>query len=142
MMYNWVVKGGNMTDFEIFSREEVTKILLELGIPANLQGFRCLQQCAIKVIEKPALLRKVTKELYPEVGSMFNVDGSVVERSMRHSTEIGYNKTQFKPLCKLYNTSDEKWNYKPTSSELIALIAEFVRFKAEKGGLETGQTDK
>ncbi len=124
-----------MTDFEIFSREEVTKILLELGIPANLQGFRCLQLCILKVIENPELLRKVTKNLYPVVGQEFSIDGSVVERSMRHSTDIGFYKTRFKPLCKLFDMSENNWTYKPTNSELIALLAEYVRFKAEKNGL-------
>ena len=130
-----------MTEFELFAREEVTKILLELGIPANLQGFRCLQLCALKVIEDPTLLRKVTKNLYPLVGEEFAIYGGVVERSMRHSTDIGFYKTGFKPLCKLYNMSDEKWTYKPTSSELIALIAEYVRFKAQKNGLVPADHD-
>ena len=61
-----------MTDFDVFTREEVTKLLLELGMPANLQGFRCLQQCVLKVIEDPSLLRKVTKNLYPLVGKIFH----------------------------------------------------------------------
>lgn len=133
-MYNVVVKGGIMTDFEIFSREEVTKILLELGIPANLQGFRCLKACILKVINHPSMLRRVTRDLYPQVGAEFAIDGMVVERSMRHSTEIGYNKTGFKALCHLFNT-DTRWNYKPTSSELIALLAEYIRFQAEKKGI-------
>ena len=130
-----------MTDFEIFSREEVTKILLELGIPANLQGFRCLQRCILKVINRPSLLRRVTRDLYPQVGEEFSIDGSVVERSMRHSTEIGYNKTGFKSLCSLFKT-DGGWDYKPTSSELIALIAEYVRFKAEKSGISREPFDE
>ncbi len=123
-----------MTEFEIFSKEEVTKILLELGIPANLQGFRCLKACILKVINRPSLLRKVTRDLYPKVGEEFSIDGMVVERSMRHSTEIGYNKTGFKALSNLFN-ADVKWNYKPTSSELIALIAEYIRFEADKIGI-------
>ena len=135
ILYNQVVKGGNMTDFEIFTREEVTRLLLELGVPANLQGFRCLQQCIMKVIEDASLLRKVTKNLYPLVGKEFAIAGSVVERSMRHSTDIGFYKTGFKPLCKLYNMKEQRWGYKPTNSELIALIAEYVRIKAEKNGI-------
>lgn len=130
-----------MTDFDIFAREEVTKILLELGIPANLQGFRCLQECSLKAIEDPTLLRKVTKRLYPMVGKVFAIDGGVVERSMRHSTDIGFCKTNFKPLCKIFGMSEEMLNYKPTSSELIALIAEYVRFNAQKQGLEPNKKD-
>ena len=132
-------KGGIMTDYDVFTREEVTKLLLELGMPANLQGFRCLQLCVLKVIEDPSLLRKVTKNLYPLVGKEFAIDGSVVERSMRHSTDIGFYKTQFKPLCKLYDMDENHWTYKPTSSELIALLAEYGRFQAEKNGLAPEQ---
>ncbi len=120
-----------MDNLELFKTEQTTKILLELGVPANLQGFRCLKACILKVIDDPSVLRKVTKDLYPQIGKQFAIASSVVERSMRHSTEIAFNKTGFKFLSNLFGTNT-KWNYKPTNSELIALIAEYIGLQIEK----------
>ena len=124
-----------MTKLDLFSKEETTKILVELGVPANLQGFKYLQNCVAKVVREPQSLRRVTKTLYPEVGDMYSVAGSVVERSIRHATDIGYFKTGFKGLHKMFGIESEEMGYKPTNCELIAIISEALRFKAQHAGL-------
>ena len=124
-----------MTKLDLFSKEETTKILVELGVPANLQGFRYLQHCVMRVVREPQRIKRVTKNLYPEVGSMYQVNGSVVERSMRHATDIAYNKTGFRTLHKIFGLDTGELDYKPTNCELIAIISEALRFRAERQGL-------
>lgn len=124
-----------MTNLDMFSKEEGTKIFVELGIPANLQGFRYLQECVVKVVANPEYIKKVTKNLYPKIGEEHFVNGSVVERSMRHATDIGYYKTGFKALNKIFGLECKILEYKPTNCELIAIISEALRFKAHRLGL-------
>ena len=124
-----------MTKLELFTKEEATKIFLSLGIPANLQGFKFLQNCVAKVVEKPTYIKKVTKNLYPEVGKIYKVSGAVVERSMRHATDQAYFKTKFKSLGTIFGIDLQEYSCKPTNCELIAIIAEALRFKAEKQGI-------
>lgn len=124
-----------MTALDLFTKEETTKILVQLGIPANLQGFRFLQDCVVIVIKDPMKIKKVTKELYPEVGKHYEVNGAVVERSMRHATDIAFFKTGFKSLSSMFGLAEDELSYKPTNCELIAIISEALRFKAEKAGL-------
>lgn len=124
-----------MTNLDFFSKEEGTKILVELGIPANLQGFRYLQDCVTRVVANPEYIKKVTKKLYPEIGKLYYVNGSVVERSMRHATDIGYYKTGFKTLNKIFGLECKILDYKPTNCELIAIISEALRFRAQRQGL-------
>jgi len=124
-----------MTDLELFSTEETTKILVELGVPANLQGFKYLQHCIVNVIQDPNKIKKVTKKLYPIIGEKYKVNGSVVERSIRHATDIAYFKTGFKSLPKLFGLEENYVDSKPTNCELIAMIAEALRFKCFKAGL-------
>ena len=123
-----------MNNLDLYVKEEVTKILVELGIPANLQGFKYLQHCVLNVVREPDTLRRVTKNLYPKIGELYRVNGKVVERSMRHATDIGYVKTKFKALNKMYGLDDE-YDYKPTNCEIIAIISEALRFKPEREGL-------
>ena len=124
-----------MTDLELYSTEETTKILVELGISANLQGFKYLQHCIVDVIKDPNSIKKVTKKLYPVIGERYHVNGSVVERSIRHATDIAYFKTGFKALPKLFGLEEHYVDSKPTNCELIAMIAEALRFKCFKMGL-------
>ncbi len=116
-----------MSEKEKNIRKEITKILIELGIPLNLQGFHFFRECIVKVVYDPTLMRNVTKVLYPEVGTMFEVTGSVVERSMRHASDIGFTKTKFKPIKRIFNIEEFECNYKLTNSELIAMLAEHIR---------------
>ena len=124
-----------MTKLDMFSKEETTKILVELGVPANLQGFKYLQCCVVEVVKEPQKIKNVTKFLYPSIGLLFSVNGSVVERSIRHATDKGFNKTGFETLHKIFGIDSKSLRYKPTNCELIAIIAEALRFKAQKAGL-------
>ena len=124
-----------MTDLDLFSMEEVTKILINLGVPANLQGFKFLQECITMVVREPEYIKQVTKRLYPEVGKAYSVNGGVVERSMRSATDAGFDKTGFKVLNQMFGLPNSQYVYKPTSSELIAMISEMLRFKAIRSGL-------
>lgn len=107
---------------------EITKILVKLGMSINLKGFTFYKECIMKVVEDPLAIRNVTKSLYPEVGKIHNVNGSVVERCMRHACDLAYGKTGFKSINKYFGMPElYNWGYKPANSELIALIAEYVR---------------
>lgn len=119
-----------MNEKEMYYREVVTRVYISLGIPVNLQGFRCLVECTSLVLEDTTLLKNVTKNLYPMVARILGVENGVVERSMRHAISIGYAKTNFKKLGGLLGVECESLDYRPSCSELIALIVEHIRFKS------------
>ena len=60
------------------------KILNELGIAKNLKGYEYLRQ-ALEIADKFGFGWKVTRDIYPEVGKIMNVEGSQVERCIRHA---------------------------------------------------------
>lgn len=123
-----------MTEREMYFREMVTKAYILLGVPVNLQGFRCLVDCTVMVLDDTSLLKNVTKNLYPAVAKNLGVEDGVVERSMRHAISLGYAKTKFKSLGKLLGMEGESINYRPTCSELIALMVEYIRFRSFSEG--------
>lgn len=109
---------------------EVTKILLNLGMAINLRGFTFYKECILKVIDEPMAIRNITKNLYPEIGKNHNVNGSVVERCMRHACDLAYDKTGFRAINNFFDMPDfYEWGYKPANSELIALIVEYIKSK-------------
>jgi two-component system response regulator (stage 0 sporulation protein A) len=113
---------------------ELSSILQEAGILPHIKGYSYLREAIIEVIDNVELLSAVTKELYPNIAAKFNTTSSRVERAIRHSIEVSWNKGQLENLNKIqgFNVNFDKG--KPTNSEFIALISD--KFRLEKGQSE------
>lgn len=60
-----------------------SELLLSLGCPAHLHGFRYLCCCLVYLTKTPDALHQLTQVLYPEIAATFNTSASNLERSMR-----------------------------------------------------------
>ena len=104
--------------------ERVTELLHEIGIPANIKGYKYFREAIIYVIEKEETVNvAITKELYPTIAKKFDTTMPRVERAIRHSIEVAWEKHHGK------NLRDEIFGYenRPTNSEAIATIAEYLK---------------
>lgn len=107
---------------------QVTRIIQEFGIPAHIKGYQYLRDAIIMIIKDPDLLGGVTKILYPDIAKKYHTTPSRVERSMRHSIEIGWSRKSTDRVNELFKTSLESLNgNKPTNSEFIAMVADKLR---------------
>ncbi len=113
-----------MTREELFVEQTCTKTLLEVGIPINLQGFRFLRTAILCVVEDSDLIGAITKKLYPVVAKIYNVTPTVIERSIRHSIEVAYERKGMSELNQLFDVQLYNCRYKPSNSEFIAIVAE------------------
>lgn len=118
-----------MNEEERALKMEITRILIEVGIPINLQGFNYFKESIYIAYNQPEVLKRITKGLYPQVGEIFDVKPTAIERCMRHAAELGYFKTGFKIINNYFGIAENVCNYKPTNSELIALIVEYLRME-------------
>lgn len=110
---------------------ELSGILQEAGILPHIKGYSYLREAITEVIDNADLLSAVTKELYPNIAAKFNTTSSRVERAIRHSIEVSWNRGHLENLNNIsgYNVNFEKG--KPTNSEFIALISD--KFRLRKG---------
>ena len=100
----------------------VTKILLELGAPANLKGYEYLEVSIELAVKSGNLFRKEIMNLYAEVAEICQTNVRCVERSIRTVIETIYYKNS--------KRFESFFGYpigKPRNSELIGLIAEKIR---------------
>ena len=100
------------------------EILLQIGIPANLQGYQFLKESIKLVIDNPVYINAITKRMYPTVASTFNTTACRVERAIRHALEVAYNKGKMKNINKIFGLKILADNERPTNSEFVALIAD------------------
>ena len=104
--------------------ERLGSLFLTIGIPAHIKGYQYLRQAVKMVVERPDLMSRITKELYPGIAKHFGTSASKVERAIRHAIEVAWNRGRIETLnsafgCRVCTPED-----KPTNGEFIAMIAD------------------
>ena len=108
---------------------QITSIIHEIGIPANLKGYMFVREAINMVVNDIDLLSSVTKELYPLVGEKFNTTASRVERAIRHAIEVAWSREQVETITNLFGYTINNEKGKPTNSEFIAMVADKLRLQ-------------
>ncbi|MBE5801666.1 MAG: sporulation transcription factor Spo0A [Clostridiales bacterium] len=104
--------------------ERLGSLFLTIGIPAHIKGYQYLRQAVKMVVERPDLMSRITKELYPGIAKHFGTSASKVERAIRHAIEVAWNRGRIETLnsafgCRVCTPED-----KPTNGEFIAMLAD------------------
>lgn len=63
----------------------VTKIMLEIGVPAHLKGYHYLRDAIILSGKDMEVVSSVTKLLYPTIAKHFKTTDQKVERAIRNA---------------------------------------------------------
>lgn len=106
---------------------KISKILKQLGIYPNILGYVYLKEAIDMVLKDDSVLRKgVTKILYPEVAKKFQANAVQVERAIRHAVHRACNKGDIKLMEEIFGYNASTSASKPTNSEFIACITEYV----------------
>lgn len=109
--------------------QTVAGMLLRIGMPAHLSGYRFLLRSVLLVLECPESLSSITHELYPAVARHHNTTASCVERSIRHAINITWARGGAAAFEQVLDRRAFSVNDKPTNCELIALLSERVRLQ-------------
>lgn len=113
--------------------KKITMLLHEVGIPAHIKGYVYLRQAIKQCCNKENdYLGAITKILYPEVAKKFNTTGSRVERAIRHAIEVAWNRGDTDTINRIFGYSISKNKDKPTNSEFIAMIADYLTIEDMK----------
>ncbi|MDR1616309.1 MAG: sporulation transcription factor Spo0A [Syntrophomonadaceae bacterium] len=110
---------------------EVTKVIHEVGVPAHVKGYQYLRDAIILVVEEVNYLGAVTKELYPTIAQKYDTTPSRVERAIRHSIELAWDRGDIDKLNRLFGYTVSVDKGKPTNSEFIAIIADKLRLESK-----------
>lgn len=103
----------------------VDALIVRVGIPPHIQGYRYLCDAVNMVIRRPVLINRITRELYPAVADRYGggVTPSKVERSIRHAVTVLWNRGQLDRINRLFGYEVCRPESKPTNGEFIALLA-------------------
>ena len=108
---------------------EITDILHEIGVPAHIKGYLYLREAITMVYNNIEILGSITKILYPVVAKKFKTTSSRVERAIRHSIEVAWNRGNVDTISEIFSYTISYNKSKPTNSEFIAMIADKLRLQ-------------
>lgn len=108
------------------TRYDVTKMMLELGMPAHLRGYHYLRDGICLSMENMELVGSVTKLLYPEIAKIHHTTNIKVERAIRSAIEIGWERGNEELFEEIFGYSRVHGKERPTNSEFILGVADKV----------------
>lgn len=110
-------------------KEIITSIIKELGISANLNGYHYIRYAIELMVKDINLIHSITSELYPAVAQEFGTTPARAERCIRNAIELGWNKANDDLTMKLFGYSISAEKGKPTNSEFLATVADYIILK-------------
>ena len=127
-----IIKNGEAVQLSRAKEEvdldtEITEILHEIGVPAHIKGYLYLREAITMVYNNIEILGSITKVLYPVVAKKFKTTSSRVERAIRHSIEVAWNRGNVDTISSIFSYTISYNKSKPTNSEFIAMIADKLR---------------
>ncbi len=106
---------------------EITNIIHEIGVPAHIKGYQYIRDAILMCINDSEMINSITKILYPEISKKYRTTPSRVERAIRHSIEVAWNRGNPEVIEEYFGYTVSDGKGKPTNSEFIALIADKLR---------------
>lgn len=107
----------------------ITKMLHELGMPSHIKGYQYIREGVCMIYNDPNVIGGITKELYPDLASKFEITVSRVERAIRHAIEVSWNRGNWDYMEELFGHSVDIDKAKPTNSEFLATVADKLRLE-------------
>lgn len=120
----------NMKDSDIETR--ITNLLHEVGIPAHIKGYTYLRTGILQAYKNPDYIGRITKILYPEIAKKYKTTGSRVERAIRHAIEVAWTRGNIDTIDEIFGYTISASKAKPTNSEFIAMIADYLAIQKKK----------
>ena len=89
----------------------IQKLLMQIGIPANMLGFSYIVTALELIALDPDYLNHITKGLYVDVAKKCSSTAARVERNIRHAIEIGFLKGDLEEIEKIFHCSSYSDKY-------------------------------
>ena len=102
------------------------KTLDQIGVKHSLKGYGYIISAVEKCLENRSKLISIIKGLYTEIAEENSDTVWRVERSIRHAIEVTWTNGKTNAINKIFGYTVSVEKGKPTNSEFIALITDFV----------------
>ena len=117
--------------------EEIGELLEQHGLARKEKGFERLSYAIAVTAKEFERAGSVTKLLYPDLAKHFQTTPEKIERSLRHLIEKSWEKGEKTRFEELFGYHRDNSEIRPTNSEYIAILADWIRSGSYENGLES-----
>ena len=117
--------------------EEIGELLEQLGLDRKEKGFERLSYAIAVTAKEFERAGSVTKLLNPDLAKHFQTTPEKIERSLRHLIEKSWEKGEKTRFEELFGYHRDNSEIRPTNSEYIAILADWIRSGSYENGLES-----
>lgn len=107
----------------------VCEVVHEIGIPVHVKGYKFVREAIHIVLKDSSSLEQITKVLYPKIARKFRTTTPRVERAIRHSIEMAWEKGNAEFKEEIFGNTIYENKKKPTNSEFIAMIVDKIKLE-------------
>ena len=118
--------------YQVQMEQYITRIMLDLGVPAHLKGYHYLRRAILLSVDDLEIVSSVTKLLYPEIAKAFKTTDQKVERAIRNAVEVSWNRGNPEFTEGLFGYSIKSGKGRPTNSEFIARMADKIHLNLKQ----------
>ena len=111
--------------------EQISAMLMQIRVPAHLNGYRYLRSGVEMALKQPELLENVTYSLYPAIAKEHDTTAVSVERAIRHAINAAWNRGGPEEFSRLMGCHLESCD-KPTNCELLSCLVESLRYQKDR----------
>lgn len=108
------------------------KTLDQIGVKHSLKGYGYIISAVEKCLENRSKLISIIKGLYTEIAEENSDTVWRVERSIRHAIEVTWTNDNTNAINKIFGYTVSVEKGKPTNSEFIAVITDFVSLHGQE----------
>ena len=98
----------------------------------GINALNYLRKAILLSIDREEYLHAITKQLYPDIAKFFMTTPSRVERAIRHSIEVAWDRGDVDVLNSFFGYTIHNAKGKPTNSEFIAMISDMMRLRLKR----------
>lgn len=117
--------------------EEIGELLEQLGLARKEKGVERLSYAIAVTAQEFERAGSVTKLLYPDLAKHFQTTPEKIERSLRHLIEKSWEKGEKTRFEELFGYHRDNSEIRPTNSEYIAILADWIRSGSYENVLES-----
>ena len=125
-MRDGLLVGDGQESAEAALRAKTTRLLHDIGVPANLCGHEYLRDAIIMTAGKGEIYGKMTKTVYPAISQRYSKSPASIEKAIRTALDVAWMRGKVDLLNDIFGFTVNIQKGKPTNSEFIALLGDYV----------------
>ncbi|MBQ7769092.1 MAG: response regulator [Oscillospiraceae bacterium] len=108
--------------------QQITKMIHDIGVPANIKGYRYLREAIKLAVEDFDRINNMTELIYKPIALVDNSTPKRVRTAITRAVEIAWDRGDLDTLQSFFGYTVSNTKGKPTNSEFIAILADKMLF--------------